>query len=109
VASFRSAVTTLNTYLPAPRASSPLAHSDFAEAVISEFGSIYGAGSRGTIDVTTVEEAETKTGKTAGYEKIWKGVDELKSWDWTYGQTPEFENRIEGELSFGKIVGSRSR
>jgi hypothetical protein len=41
---------------------------------------------------------------SSGEAKIRKGVEELKSWDWTYGQTPEFENHFEGELSFGKVV-----
>lgn len=38
-------------------------------------------------------------------KKVWDGVEELKSWDWQYGQTPEFENSIVGELPFGRVVG----
>ena len=36
--------------------------------------------------------------------KVWDGVNELKGWEWTYGQTPEFINLIEGELGLGKLV-----
>lgn len=55
------------------------------------------------MEIKAVTEAETE-GMHPGKEKIWKGVEELKSWEWTFGQTPEFENRFEGELSFGRVV-----
>lgn len=37
-------------------------------------------------------------------EKVWNGVEELRSWDWTFGQSPEFSNSFEGDLSIGNIV-----
>lgn len=37
-------------------------------------------------------------------DRVWKGVKELKSWEWTYGQTPEFTNTLSGHLGFGEIV-----
>jgi lipoate-protein ligase A len=40
--------------------------------------------------------------------KIWDGVKEMKTWEWEYGSSPEFSNRIEGELSFGSLVRSPS-
>lgn len=51
------------------------------------------------MEVKSINEEDSN-----GIEKIWKGVEELKSWEWTYGQTPEFENHFEGDLSFGKVV-----
>lgn len=37
-------------------------------------------------------------------KKVWDGVKEMKTWEWEYGSSPEFSNRIEGELSFGSLV-----
>lgn len=51
--------------------------------------------------VITVNEAEVKE------KKVWEGVDEMKTWEWEYGSSPEFSNLIEGELSFGSLVSSR--
>ena len=39
-------------------------------------------------------------------EKVWQGVQELKSWEWVYGQTPEFTNLLQGEVSKGRLVSS---
>lgn len=105
MASFRSPVTTLNTYLPPSRRESPLTHDDFSTAIVDEFNTVYGEKGR-EIEVTTVNEEDTR-GAEKSHEKIWKGVEELKSWEWTYGQTPEFENTLEAELSFGKVVSVR--
>jgi lipoate-protein ligase A len=37
--------------------------------------------------------------------KILAGVNEMKTWEWEYGSSPEFSNSIQGELSFGSLVG----
>lgn len=41
-------------------------------------------------------------------QKVWDGVKEMKTWEWEYGSSPEFSNLIEGELSFGPLVGLTS-
>jgi hypothetical protein len=32
--------------------------------------------------------------------------NELKSWDWIYGQTPKFNHIMQKELTFGRMVSS---
>jgi lipoate-protein ligase A len=95
VASHPSPVTTLNTQLPQAGA---IDHDAFVKAVCMEFADVY-AKSGEEMVIHHVQEEQIKE------EKIWKGVEELKTWEWTFGQTPEFGNTIEGELSIGKIVG----
>ena len=97
VPSFRSPVTTLNTHLPPSRHDDPISHVDFISAVISEFASVY-----------TDQDKELKTNQVVESAvkdpKIWQGYDELKSWNWTYGQSPEFTHTIEGNFAVGDIV-----
>lgn len=50
------------------------------------------------MSVTRVREDEVHE------PKIWYGVEEMKTWEWEYGSSPEFSNLIEGELSFGSLV-----
>jgi lipoate-protein ligase A len=93
-------VTTLNTYLPSHR--DPIDHESFTEAVTSEFRRVYEIPDSAAMKVQYVKEEEvTET-------KIWDGVKEMKTWEWEYGSSPEFSNRIEGELSFGSLVRSPS-
>jgi lipoate-protein ligase A len=89
-------VTTLNKYRPST-VPSPIKHTDFVEAVLHEFERVYdGKGKQ----IETIEITEGGVRE----DKVWDGVKELKSWEWTFGQTPEFTNELEGDLSFGKIV-----
>ncbi|KAK6225414.1 lipoate-protein ligase a [Colletotrichum tabaci] len=53
----------------------------FEDAVVKEFGKMYG-----DFDV----RAELGDGDAQGEEKIQKGMTELESHDWTFGQTPLF-------------------
>jgi lipoate-protein ligase A len=96
IASFPSPVTTLNAYRPSSRPH-PIKHDDFTDAVIHEFGRVY-AGKNKPMQTIEIDEGRVKEAK------VWDGVRELKSWEWTFGQTPEFSNDFEGDLSFGKVV-----
>jgi lipoate-protein ligase A len=93
VASHPSPVTTLNTYAP-----EPITHETFVQAVCEEFESVYTKPGEGKMEIKVVEEG------LAIEEKIWKGVEEMKTWDWTFGQTPEFSNVVEREFDFGRVV-----
>ena len=88
-------MTTLNLHRD-PTAS-PIKHSDFVRAVTEEFGAVYAASGK-ELETRDVSEDRVKE------DKVWKGVEELKSWDWTYGQSPEFSNSFDGDLSIGNIV-----
>jgi lipoate-protein ligase A len=89
-------VTTLNAYRPSAQPH-PIKHDDFTDAVIHEFGRVY-AGKNKPMQTVEIDEGRVRE------DKVWDGVKELKSWEWTFGQTPEFSNDFEGDLSFGKVV-----
>ncbi|WWC85362.1 uncharacterized protein L201_000225 [Kwoniella dendrophila CBS 6074] len=101
ILSHRSPVTTLNHYLPSTTQKA-IHHDDFVHAVTSEFSKIYANQSDKKMETREVNSDWIKE------PKVWKGVEELKSWEWQYGQTPEFTNSLEGELSFGSISASLS-
>ena len=69
------------------------------EAVTKEFEVVY-AGQGKQMEVHQVSEGQAKE------KKIFGGAEELKSWEWQYGQTPEFTHLIEGDISIGRIVRS---
>ncbi|TCD63961.1 Biotin/lipoate A/B protein ligase [Steccherinum ochraceum] len=93
VESVRSPVVTLNKWYP------HVTHEKFVDSVIREFRLDY------DIDVDEevhyIEENESAT----SIEYIRHGMEELKSWDWAYGQTPEFTYEIEHQFKWGKIEG----
>jgi lipoate-protein ligase A len=41
-------------------------------------------------------------------EDIKKGMEELKTWDWEYGQTPLFTYTVEEKFSWGRVVSNIS-
>lgn len=99
VLSFRSPVTTLNAHLPgAEKSSTGVDHDAFVKAVCSEFAKVYGSEGQ-YMEVHGFSEDDGKV-----EDKIWTGVRDLMSWDWQYGQTPEFTNEFEGRLSIGELV-----
>ncbi|WWC61224.1 uncharacterized protein I303_103804 [Kwoniella dejecticola CBS 10117] len=103
ILSHRSPVTTLNHYLP-PTTEKQIHHDDFVKAVTAEFEKVYAGNSNGN-GIGNGKKMETREVNSDWVKepKIWKGVEELKSWEWQYGQTPEFTNLLEGELSFGSL------
>ena len=94
IPSFRSPVTNLNSHLPA--GAPTVTHERFVEAVTDQFADTY-AQSR-PMDVRVVRSDEITE------SKVLEGAEELKSWEWTYGQTPQFTNRLETTLSVGPVV-----
>ncbi|KAK8869918.1 hypothetical protein IAR55_000486 [Kwoniella newhampshirensis] len=98
IPSHRSPVTTLNHYLPL--GSQPLHHEHFVSAVTKEFEKVYSTETSKKMETREVSPDVVKV------VKVWKGVEELKSWEWQYGQTPEFSNELEGAFSFGSISAS---
>ncbi|BGP37091.1 hypothetical protein JCM10449v2_000995 [Rhodotorula kratochvilovae] len=75
--------------------SSTISHERFVEAVADQFAQKYGVSR----EVKRIDEGELETN---GYAR--EVVDELKSWDWQYGQTPEFTHEISGSFPFGSMT-----
>ncbi|OCF35398.1 lipoate-protein ligase A [Kwoniella heveanensis BCC8398] len=105
IPSHRSAVTTLNHHLPS--SAKQIHHDHFVKAVTAQFEKIYsdpskgaGSGSGKKMETREVHPDWVKD------EKVWKSVKELKSWEWQYGQTPEFSNQLQGDFAFGSISAS---
>ncbi|KAF8874354.1 hypothetical protein BD779DRAFT_1566899 [Infundibulicybe gibba] len=90
VASVRSPVCNLQQY------SNEVTHDTFADAVVAEFRKEYDIHE----PVHTVEETEDMT----NIEYIQKGIEELHSWDWAYGQTPEFSYTLSRTFSGGEMA-----
>ncbi|RSH86607.1 Biotin/lipoate A/B protein ligase [Apiotrichum porosum] len=90
VASHRAPVSTLNAH----RTGDEISHDAFVTALREEFAATY----PGTMPVTVVEE------KDVDLPKVWDDVADIKSWEWQYGQTPEFTNLITADLSFGRVT-----
>lgn len=91
IASFRSPVTTLSAY-----SAQPITHEAFTQAIVGEFERVYRLNE--AMPVHLIDEAAVED------RKVWDGAAEMKTWEWEYGQTPEFTNTIEGTLSFGDLV-----
>ena len=70
---------------------------DFVNAVMAQFNDTYGRKGR-SLDTVTIGE------KDVTEAKVWDDVAELKSWEWTFGQTPEFSNMIDGIESLRNLV-----
>ncbi|KAJ7739847.1 Lipoyltransferase and lipoate-protein ligase [Mycena metata] len=83
VASVRSHVCNLQQSTP------HIEHSVFARAVEREFRREY----------TQLIDQSTSTGSY-----IENGITELKSWDWLYGQTPEFTYTISETFAWGSVT-----
>lgn len=89
----RSPAAPFITALGSPSVRSPVANvglapADFIDAVIKEFGNMYGS-----FDVQLeVDVDETDSGHPGKlpWQEISKGVAELRSKGWVYGQTPRF-------------------
>ncbi|KAK0461616.1 uncharacterized protein EV420DRAFT_1761852 [Desarmillaria tabescens] len=59
-----------------------ISHEQFCEAAISEFRRAY--------DVNEEVQHISETTDLVDLDDVHKGVTELSSWEWAYGQTPEF-------------------
>ncbi|EKM79994.1 hypothetical protein AGABI1DRAFT_72757 [Agaricus bisporus var. burnettii JB137-S8] len=89
VASVRSPVCNLRQF------NTHVDHLSFSNAVVNEFRREYG------IDEKIVEISESEEWLSLPYIK--QGMSELPSWQWAYGQTPEFKYTIDNSFSWGKV------
>lgn len=89
-------MTTLNHYLSPGKPE--ITHDTFVRAVTDEFEKVYALPGDGGLRTTIVRESEVKE------KKVWDGANEMQTWEWEYGSSPEFSNLIEAELSFGTVV-----
>lgn len=69
-------------------------HERFVKVVADEFAAAYGLSR----DIKRVDASEADRN-----EYVRAVVEELKSWEWQYGQTPEFTHVISGTLSLGSL------
>ncbi|KAI9105690.1 hypothetical protein DFS34DRAFT_575123, partial [Phlyctochytrium arcticum] len=88
VASVRSKVTRLREH------SFTVDHTSVCEAIAAEFYRKHGVP---WTDVSGYTDLDRDPYISASYE-------ELKTWDWTYAQTPEFAHRLEKTFSWGSLV-----
>ncbi|KAJ7248486.1 hypothetical protein C8J57DRAFT_1189735 [Mycena rebaudengoi] len=88
VASVRSPVCNLQQF------SSTIEHTVFARAVVDEFRKEH------FLDEKTHPIADESS---ADPQYIEEGVTELKSWDWLYGQTPQFTYTLEKHFPWGSV------
>ncbi|KAF5365842.1 hypothetical protein D9757_012807 [Collybiopsis confluens] len=78
-------------------------HDRFVQAVAKAFREEYGVDSEGTGEIQVIGEKRYRD-----VEYIQKGINELKSWEWAYGQTPEFTYTIQKDFNWG-IVRAKIR
>ncbi len=69
-----------------------LTHDVFVQAVVAEFLRTHNAkpGSHIEVDESWLAEPERNSGRW----KLQENFDELQSWEWVFGQTPEFTHRV---------------
>ncbi|PCH40972.1 Lipoyltransferase and lipoate-protein ligase [Wolfiporia cocos MD-104 SS10] len=90
VESVRSPVRNLQQFNPS------IVHDEFVSAVVNAFREEYGVDE----PICTVEEDEG----TTGIEYIRTGMAELPSWDWAFGQTPEFTHTLQRTFQWGELT-----
>ncbi|KAG6861965.1 hypothetical protein C0995_009149 [Termitomyces sp. Mi166 len=104
VASVRSPVCNLQQF------SAIITHDSFTDAVIDEFRKEYGVSAPVRTNVVALKaeenlaQAVNETDEFKSIEYIQKGMEELPSWDWAYGQTPEFTYTIHQTFDWGKVT-----
>lgn len=100
VASVRSPVTRLR------ESSFTIDHLSFCEATRTEFLKRYSFDQwRQNLEGEPVVVDEAMIEKMEGVKKI---RDDMKTWEWMFGQTPEFSYRLEKDFSWGSVVSHMS-
>jgi len=89
VASVRSPVCNLQQFSPI------ISHDTFSDAVVRAFREEF------NIDQESQPYIAEQDEETMSIEYIRKGMAELPSWDWAYGQTPEFTYSIQKVFGWG--------
>jgi lipoate-protein ligase A len=69
-----------------------LTHDTFFDAVAQQFTSVYGGD--GKVQIVTDAEVKKK-----GY--VEQTFEELQTWEWQWGQTPEFEHHMRCDFAWG--------
>ncbi|TFY67634.1 hypothetical protein EVJ58_g1479 [Rhodofomes roseus] len=75
---------------------SAVTHERFVDATVAAFRKEYGIDEQSR----TVEEDED----AQSIEYIRDGMAELPSWNWAYGQTPEFSHTINNTFAWGQLT-----
>ncbi|CAG8450150.1 12739_t:CDS:2 [Ambispora leptoticha] len=101
VESVRSPVTNLKKYSPE---SGPfiIDHDTFCRVVHNEFLRYYSYAADEDIE-KNLDPIIVDDQYISKVPKILEYRDELKSWEWTYGQTPEFTHNLEREFPWGHV------
>ncbi|KDR84269.1 hypothetical protein GALMADRAFT_236976 [Galerina marginata CBS 339.88] len=90
VGSVRSPVCNLQRF------DSSLTHEQFTAAVVKQFCEEYGINSKPCI-VHDTEDVKN-------FDYIQKGMAELSTWDWAFGQTPEFTHTLNEAFLWGSVT-----
>ncbi|KAI0832740.1 Lipoyltransferase and lipoate-protein ligase [Trametes gibbosa] len=90
VASVRSPVCNLQQY------HADVSHGGFVQAMVRAFRDEYQVNE----EAHTVRDADG----LRDVEYIRQGMEELKTWDWAFGQTPEFTYKIDKTFTWGRVV-----
>ncbi|RPD66851.1 Lipoyltransferase and lipoate-protein ligase [Lentinus tigrinus ALCF2SS1-6] len=72
-----------------------VSHEDFVEAVVDAFRHEYGVHEQ----AHSVHSEDMRE-----VEYVHRGMSELKTWDWTFGQTPEFTYDVERTFPWGSVT-----
>jgi len=72
-----------------------VSHNAFTSAVVDEFREEFG--------IESPAQYIEATDDLQNIDYIRRGLDELPSWDWAYGQTPEFTYTIDETFSWGEV------
>ena len=72
-----------------------LDHQSFFDAVTDQFLRTYG----GRKHVQDIDESQLQE-----KEYVKKVYEELQTWEWQWGQTPEFTNSLTAEFAWGTLV-----
>ncbi|KAF7971725.1 hypothetical protein HWV62_20097 [Athelia sp. TMB] len=90
VASVRSPVCNLQQY------SSSISHDAYTDAVVQAFREEY--------EIDEEVQVAEENAASLGIDYIRQGMAELPSWEWAFGQTPEFTYTIKQAFSWGEIT-----
>ncbi|KIS68079.1 uncharacterized protein UMAG_03661 [Mycosarcoma maydis] len=77
-----------------PDRTAMLSHEMFVQAVVAEFHRTYPDGCSTAAAVQVDESCLDAPQLNQGRWKLKENFDELQSWDWVFGQTPEFTHRV---------------
>lgn len=75
-----------------------LTHQSFLDAVADQFIHVYG----GQKSIKEIDDSQLQT-----EAHVRTMYDELRTWDWQWGQTPEFTNTLDASFPWGDIVRTR--